>query len=196
MQSLQNLVIDTLFFSMLLEIDQKLAQKTREKGCPRCGGRLHSATYPRKPRGLLGCGNQMYRRLSFCCSQCRKRELPPSVRFLGRKVYVGSVVILAMSKECLQAAAFSVCRQTLRRWRAFWNAALDRTSSFWKKAQCFLSSGFEWNGTPIPIVEFFWKKSENNEHWFSDCLSFFSPLSIGVPSGKKIKNISAFSDGR
>ena len=35
-------------------------------------------------------------RLSFCCDRdgCRKRTTPPSVRFLGRKVYLGAIVIL------------------------------------------------------------------------------------------------------
>ena len=35
-------------------------------------------------------------RFSFCCDRdgCRKRVTPPSVRFLGRRVYLGAVVIL------------------------------------------------------------------------------------------------------
>ena len=35
-------------------------------------------------------------RLSFCCDRegCRKRVTPPSVRFLGRKVYLAAVMIL------------------------------------------------------------------------------------------------------
>ena len=35
-------------------------------------------------------------RFSFCCSRdgCRKRKTPPSLRFLGRKVYVAAMVVL------------------------------------------------------------------------------------------------------
>jgi hypothetical protein len=35
-------------------------------------------------------------RFSFCCDRdgCRNRATPPSVRFLGRKVYLGAVVML------------------------------------------------------------------------------------------------------
>lgn len=54
---------------------------------------MHRADYDRKPRG----GPEHWsERHSFCCDQdgCRRRHTPPSVRFLGRKVYVGFVVVL------------------------------------------------------------------------------------------------------
>jgi len=40
-------------------------------------------------------------RLSFCCARegCRRRSTPPSVRFLGRKVYLGVMVILVTALE-------------------------------------------------------------------------------------------------
>ena len=38
------------FWAFLFTIDQDLAETTRRRGCP-CGGRLHRADYPRKPRG-------------------------------------------------------------------------------------------------------------------------------------------------
>ena len=47
-------------------------------------------------RGAGGLGEEYDRRLSFCCALdvCRKRTTPPSLRFLGRKVYLGAVVVL------------------------------------------------------------------------------------------------------
>ena len=38
-------------------------------------------------------------RFNICCDRacCRKRMTPPSVRFLGRKVYLGAVVILIIA---------------------------------------------------------------------------------------------------
>ena len=61
-----------------------------------CGGVLHSARYPRKPRGgppeLRQTDNS---RLSFCCAQCRRRHTPRSVRYLGRRVYLATVVVFA-----------------------------------------------------------------------------------------------------
>jgi hypothetical protein len=44
------LLEDPKFHSLLLRIDQELAEQTRADGC-RCGGNLHRADYPRKPRG-------------------------------------------------------------------------------------------------------------------------------------------------
>ena len=79
------------FWSFLLAVDQDLAEETRKKACP-CGGRLHSANYPRKPRGTpVQLPERECLRLSFCCDRdgCRKRVTPPSVRFLGPKVYSG-----------------------------------------------------------------------------------------------------------
>ena len=84
------------FRSFLLAVDEDLAEETRKKGCP-CGGRLHCANYPRKPRGAgLELNELQSQRLSFCCDRdgCRKRATPPSVRFLGRKVYLAAIVIL------------------------------------------------------------------------------------------------------
>ena len=63
------------FRSFLLSIDKDLADSTRQKGCS-CGGRLHSANYPRVPRGGPDHLPEEYRsRFSFCCDRdgCRKR---------------------------------------------------------------------------------------------------------------------------
>ena len=63
-----------------------------------CGGRLHWANYPRNPRGgPENLPKECCYRLSLCCDRdgCRKRVTPPSTRFLGRKVYLLSVIFLA-----------------------------------------------------------------------------------------------------
>src|SRR3954449_8997127 len=91
-----NLPSDARFWSFLVSVDEDLAQATRKQACP-CGGRLHCANYPRKPRGGPDTLPEAYQlRFSFCCDRdgCRKRTTPPSVRFLGRKVYLAVVVIL------------------------------------------------------------------------------------------------------
>ncbi len=95
------------FWKALVRTDEQVAEKVREKGCQHCGGRLHRADYPRKPRGELGEAEGAFcRRHRFCCSQCRRRATPPSVRFLGRKVYVGQLVVAACL--CWQAAMGAV----------------------------------------------------------------------------------------
>jgi hypothetical protein len=88
---------DPRLSALLQRYDEDWAEQVRRAGCPACGGRLHSADYPRKPRGgpaELGAGYAV--RLSFCCADaaCRRRKTPESVSFQGRRVYLGAVVLL------------------------------------------------------------------------------------------------------
>jgi len=41
----QALLCDQRFHQLLLQFDEDLTARTRADGCPRCGGRLHSAPY-------------------------------------------------------------------------------------------------------------------------------------------------------
>ena len=115
------------FLSLLLQIDTDLATKTRSDGCP-CGGNLHRADYPRKPKG---CPKEVRHafdsRLSFCCGVCRKRATCASVRFLGRRVYLGLVVLLASVRRWQISASaaqvvqmLEVPQRTVARWRSWW----------------------------------------------------------------------------
>ena len=93
----QAVVADAKFHEQLLIFDRDLAASARTAGCWRCGGTLHSASYSRKPRGCPdGLGHGYAERFSFCCAVdgCRKRTTPPSLRFLGRHVYLAAVVTL------------------------------------------------------------------------------------------------------
>jgi hypothetical protein len=122
---------DTRFWAFLLRVDEDLAAQVRAAGC-RCGGVLHSARYPRKPRGIarsvLGEGQDL--RLSFCCARegCRRRTTPPSVRFLGRRVFLGAVLVLILALahglpgRVLDRLGerFGASARTLRRWRHWW----------------------------------------------------------------------------
>ncbi|MGH8735015.1 MAG: hypothetical protein ACREVB_15130, partial [Burkholderiales bacterium] len=88
---------DATFHALLLAYDRDLADTARCAGCARCSGVVHSAPYWRKPRGRpcrLGCEHD--RRFSFCCAVdgCRSRATPPSLRFLGPKVYIAAIVVL------------------------------------------------------------------------------------------------------
>jgi hypothetical protein len=127
----QDLLRDTRFFSMLFDLDVDLAEHARGEGC-RCGGALHRADYDRKPRGAPLAEGQTVR-FSFCCSVegCRRRATPVSFRFLGRKVFLATVVLLV---SALRDGATPVRRRrlrelcgadarTLRRWRRWWQEA-------------------------------------------------------------------------
>lgn len=121
---------DASFYQLLTRIDESIAEEVRVRGCD-CGGVLHSARYPRKPRGVRSVLDARYeRRLSFCCAQdgCRRRHTPASVRFLGRKAYLGVIVVLLTALHHGLTAArrrqliehLDVPAQTLWRWRRWW----------------------------------------------------------------------------
>lgn len=118
------------FFEQLTVMDERLAAAVAAARCPHCGGPLHRSDYKRKPRGgvLCGGGETAYLRHSLCCGKrgCRKRTLPPSLRFLGRRVYLGAVVVIASAVALLQAglreasSVSGVPVATLVRWGAWW----------------------------------------------------------------------------
>lgn len=125
---------------LLPRIDDDLAATARAAGCSYCGSRLDAADYPRKPRGADGLDDDYARRRSFCCSAegCRRRATPPSVRFLGRKIYVGAVVVLAAALQhgptkkrvAELTTLLGASRRTLVRWRRWWST-MFAASRFW-----------------------------------------------------------------
>jgi len=128
---------DASFYHLLTRIDESIAEDVRARGCG-CGAPLHSARYPRKPRGLrpaLDCSYES--RLSFCCARdgCRRRSTPASVRFLGRKVYLGVIVVLITAlhhgltdqRRDRLIEQLDVPAQTLWRWRRWWRERFVET---------------------------------------------------------------------
>ena len=81
-------------WAFLKTIDAAEAERCWAAGCPRCGGELHSASYPRKPHGLAPALRADARRHSLCCAACRRRVLPPSVRFFGRRFRVAPLFLV------------------------------------------------------------------------------------------------------
>jgi len=123
------------FFRFLTRLDEELATQAQGAGCS-CGGVLHRANYPRKPRGCptLAIREAFSSRLSFCCSRCRRRTTSMSVRFLGRRVYLGLVVVLCSARHAGQnTAAATLCEalavplRTLQRWRRWWREDFMQT---------------------------------------------------------------------
>jgi hypothetical protein len=134
------LLEDPKFSALLLRIDQELAEQTRSEGC-RCGGALHRADYPRKPRGCPRHLRPDYSaRLSFCCALCRERSTSKSVRFLDRRVYLALAVVLVSVRPGGPAPAASrlgqalgVARRTIARWRQWWREQFPLTP-LWRAA--------------------------------------------------------------
>ena len=132
----RNFLFDPQLHQLLEKVDADLAEEARRVGCD-CGGKLHRADYERKARGVP----QWNKRYSFCCDQedCRRRRTPESVRFLGRKVYAGLIVVLisamlhGLKPERVRSIreVLNISPSTLKRWRQWWLDNFVR-SSFWK----------------------------------------------------------------
>lgn len=118
------------FFARLEKMDEMIAATVAAGRCRHCDGPLHQGNYQRKPRGgLIATEGEVFtRRHSLCCGRrgCRKRALPPSLRFLGRRVYLEVVVVLAsvmaqvLATASAAVAASGVPLRTLRRWGGWW----------------------------------------------------------------------------
>jgi len=191
---------DASFFELLYECDKDIAAKVKADGCRRCGGALDSAHYPRKPRGGPddldeACAS---RRLSFCCRRegCRSRATPPSVRFLGRRVYWGVVVVLqSVMQQAVTAfratrlqRALGVDRQTVQRWRAWWLARFPETR-FWQVARARFIPPIAVTSLPLSLLERFTNKDDGDKRsQLVAALRFLSPITTDSAS-------VGFSDG-
>lgn len=181
------------FWSVLWAIDRDLAETARKNACS-CGGRLHCANYLRKPRGTpVRLPEQECLRLSFCCDRdgCRKRVTPPSVRFLGPKVYLGVVVILISAlrqgpsprRVRELSARFGADRRTIARWQVFWREHFPQTH-FWKIARARLIPIVQIETLPYSLVGSFLLRHHHCRGW-TLLLRFLSPITI--PGGLAIK---------
>jgi hypothetical protein len=158
------LLADGRLYELLQRFDEDLAAEHRAGGCARCGSVLHSARYRRKPRGFAGLNGEYDWRLSFCCARegCRTRATPASLRFLGRKVYLGAVVVLVSVLRCgispvrmrYLEARVGVSRRTVMRWRQWWCEELIATP-FWRAASSRLMPPVEHSELPGSLLERF-----------------------------------------
>lgn len=177
------LLSDSTFYTLLLEFDWDIAAKARAVGCS-CGGVLHAADYPRKPRGgPEGLPGAYRSRLSFCCALdgCRKRTTPPSMRFLGRRVYLAAVVVLATAMQggitAKRAARLrelvGVSLRTLKRWRAWWRTEFI-DSSLWKAERGRFSPPVDVGALPASLLERF--SGEDEQGRLIQTLAFLKPV--------------------
>jgi hypothetical protein len=179
-----NVIQEPSFFQFLAAIDADLASRTRIRGCGFCGGVLHSACYPRKPRGgsveLETTTPTM--RQSFCCDKCRRRTTPESVRFLGRRVYPGFIMVLlsAMQSGVTDKLtnelrlSLGVARRTLQRWLQWWREIFVRTL-FWTLCRGRFMPPVEHASLPNSLLERFSDMDAQSQ--LVRCLQFLAPLS-------------------
>jgi hypothetical protein len=134
-----------MVWGALKYFDLRIAERAKACGCPRCGGILDWASFPRKPRGIAGLGEE--RRLSLCCRVCRRRVTPASARFLWKKVYALLAVALEPVKRLI-----GVDRRTVGRWRQFWSRELSVQSPLVAQRRHWLPVEFNFDITSLIAV--------------------------------------------
>lgn len=179
---------DARFFELLLRIDREESERVRHARCPYCGGPLHDGHFARKARGILLGRAELPEgfdvRFDWCCGKCRRRTLPESVRFLGRKVYLAVVVAVATVVEGgsdgdarrLLRRQLGVSSNTLARWRRWWRELTG--SAFWQSIRGMLPTGLDLECLPAALLESFQGEAvERVRH----LLELLRPLTGSVP---------------
>ena len=183
----RELVRDARFHEFQLRVDQEQLAVVRGRGCELCGSGLHSAPFMRKPRGgPAGLSEEYVVRFSLCCAnrECRKRHTPPSLRFLGRKVYLGAVVVLVSAMRHGATAGrlrklrehLGVSRRTVERWRQWWREAFAQ-SPFWKASRGAFVPAVDPDLFPVSLLERF---AGDGEARLVALLRFLGPITGGV----------------
>jgi hypothetical protein len=185
------LLADAPFHQLLLTFDQDIANTARQEPCALCAWVLHSGRYRRKPRGRpAGLGEEHDWRFSFCCARdgCRTRRTPPSLRFLGRKVYLAAIVVLiAIMREGATAARMrqlseliGVNRRTVERWREWWRDTFT-ASPFWQIGRAAFMPPVDHDRLPVSLIERF--NGGGGERLLA-LLRFLAPITGGDRRGR------------
>ena len=176
---------DAKLYLLLLRFDEDLAREAQQRRCQRCGGRLDQGHFPRKPRApsWVALPDGYDERFSYSCAVdgCRKRHTPPSTRFLGRRIYLGAVVVLATTMQqgttrwraSQLRELLGVSLQTLTRWRAWWAEAFAE-SAFWKAARAAFSPPVTETMAPSLLLERF---AGSPHEQLAALMRFLAPLS-------------------
>jgi hypothetical protein len=183
----QAVLADARFHEQLLVFDRDLSAIARATGCGLCGGALHSAPFGRKPRGgPAGLSQDYARRFSFCCAVdgCRKRTTPASLRFLGRKVYLATVVTLISAmlngptpaRLARLSTVSGIDRRTLARWRAWWLSTFT-DGSFALVAKATFMPPLDVASLPASLLDRF---AGGLAEQLTSLLRFLGPLTGGV----------------
>jgi hypothetical protein len=180
-----DLLRDARFWLMLLEFDEVLAAACRAEGCPFCGGPLCDGRYGRKPRGgpaamPAACGM----RFSLCCGRegCRRRTLPGSCLYMGARVYLAGVILVAVmlaqgrtdGKAVEKVMSMSGAdRRTVRRWIAYFRVQFP-ASPGWQRLRGRVSASVYDRGLPGSLIEQFLAAAPTEQEGLAACLHFLS----------------------
>jgi len=116
---------------------------------------------------------------------------PPSVRFLGRKVYLGAIVVLAAAmrqgptprRVHELSTLLGADRRTIARWQIFWRERIPQTV-FWKLARARFLPAIEIVTLPLSLLDGFLRGDDRCDGW-GRLLTFLSPIT--TTGGLKLK---------
>jgi hypothetical protein len=174
------------FFIVLQLIDQDLERQCKAAGCPHCHGRLDRAPYERKASGRpAGLPDEVCVRLSLCCSRegCRRRTLPPSCLFLGRRMSFACIILVLVTlrqqrpegssaaKLCRQ---FGISRSTLQRWMLYFREQFP-ASPWWQRLRGQVRADIATGRLPAALLVVFIETHAGDEQaGLEACLRFLA----------------------
>lgn len=182
---LPELVEKANLFYLLHRIDLDLAEQIRRYGCRYCGSPLHYSNYQRKPRGGPDKLPDAYlTRHSLCCSasSCRRRVLPASCLFMGRRVYWGCVilVVMALRQQRPKGASiyklqrlFKINYKTICRWIKYYRQVFPSTAQ-WRLLRGLVDPKLDDRRLPGSLLTYFLEQIGNEQQALVACLKFLS----------------------
>jgi hypothetical protein len=181
---------EATLFEVLFRIDHDLAEQTKNKGCPLCGGPLHHAHYDRKPRGCPNLPEAVCKRLGLCCGRegCRNRVLPPSCLFFGRKVYLGAIILFVVALKQRRLSRynaaqlrerFGASKETIQRWIDWFCEEFPKTDR-WRRLRGLVSPSVENNAIPAGLLKQFAKQATDMQAALISCLKFLATGEISA----------------
>ncbi|MFQ5917057.1 MAG: hypothetical protein ACE5I0_04515 [Candidatus Binatia bacterium] len=188
---LPELVQRSNLFLLLHKLDQDLTNQYRQKDCPFCKGPLHQANYERKPRGAPeSLPEDLCIRQSLCCGRedCRRRTLPPSCLFMGRRVYWGAVILVVMTLRQNRPEGagtkwligmFGISRKTLIRWITYYREVFPQSAQ-WKKLRGRVGVYVGNDRLPGDLVDYFVDHCDCAEEGLIRCLYFLAGAADGL----------------
>jgi hypothetical protein len=180
---LSELLKNKNLFYHLYTIDKNIAEQYRQMPCSYCGGALYFANYLRKPRGEPeGVSEKCFIRFSLCCGTegCRHRVMPPSCRFMGRKIYWHVVILVILSDWHNKATnifklskLFGISRNTIGRWIVFYQDIFPSNPQ-WQLIRGQVAASIKSNELPANLVNYFLSFKSSAKEALVSCLSFLS----------------------
>ena len=167
--------------NLLKRIDADLCKQQQRKNCPFCSGHLHQSNYARKSRGIT---EDFLIRQSLCCGRdgCRRRALPPSCIFMGRRVYLFGIILVVMALRQNRNKGYSINRlqrlfgvshKTIARWIKYFKEEFP-ASKWWRRLRGRVDCAVKNTDLPGGLLWYFIDIKRTLEEAVSECLIFLA----------------------